>query len=662
MGRFLYLYATCLVWVCGSVWAQEPRTHEFGRMTVREFMESERLRETGAEAVVLYSLGDYAFLHDDWFMEGKEPFPVFSAGLETRIKILSPEGARYGMFEFPYEEFSWPDGIFDIEGFTHNMDDSGRIVSVPLKLSDMSDADAGAGERVRRIVFPDVRDGSVVELRCVQRSRHTRMPEWRFQRGIPVLVSELVYTTCPYLGYSPVLKGARRYDYTEKRVVKGRQRAAYEYEPDYLVLRYGMKNLPAFPQEEYAGNAVDAVVRLVFRPEFSLSPRTGARTSYTRTWRQANTELSKERDFGKYVQAVAKEYRKVREAVSGEAGGSVARQLYAYVRDNYAWNGVQAACASGRVADLVRSREGSSADLNLFLAGLLRAAGTDAVPVLLRVRGSGSVEREAPSKDAFNDVAIRVTDEEGVHFLDASERFAGFGELPARCADMEGLVAEPDTEEWVMLSQEQVAFDGREVGIVVDTAGIADVSVVRTFDGAAAMNLRGGCGGSADALARMVAGEEGASAARTEACDEPGKPLVVRYVCTEEVEREEDGTLRLAPFGAVFPGDNPFGQTTVRHFPVDIVFRPVDVYRVRIAIPQGYRVKSLPSGMKVEDGISRFTYEAVAGENEVVIEAEFSLSESRYPASAYALLRKRYDGMLDALSRPVVFEPEELLP
>lgn len=126
------------------------------------------------------------------------------------------------------------------------MDDSGRIVSVPLKLSDMSDADAGAGERVRRIVFPDVRDGSVVELRCVQRSRHTRMPEWRFQRGIPVLVSELVYTTCPYLGYSPVLKGARRYDYTEKRVVKGRQRAAYEYEPDYLVLRYGMKICPHF--------------------------------------------------------------------------------------------------------------------------------------------------------------------------------------------------------------------------------------------------------------------------------------------------------------------------------------------------------------------------------------------------------------------------------
>lgn len=206
-----------------------------------------------------------------------------------------------------------------------------------------------------------------------------------------------------------------------------------------------------------------------------------------------NTELSKERDFGRYVQAAAKEYRKVREAVSGEAGGSVARQLYAYVRDNYAWNGVQAACASGRVADLVRSREGSSADLNLFLAGLLCAAGTDAVPVLLRVRGSGSVEREAPSKDAFNDVVIRVTDEEGVHFLDASERFAGFGELPARCADMEGLVAEPDTEEWVMLSQEQVAFDGREVGIVVDTAGIADVSVVRTFDGAAAMNLRSGC-------------------------------------------------------------------------------------------------------------------------------------------------------------------------
>lgn len=662
MGKFLYLFAISLVWACGSAWAQEAGTHAFGRMTVREFMESERLRETGAEAVVLYSLGDYAFLDDDLFMEGKEPFPVFSAGLETRIKILSPEGVRYGMFEFPYEEFSWPDGVFDIEGYTYNMDDSGRIVSVPLKLSDMSDADTGAGERVRRIVFPDVRDGSVVELRCVRRFRRTRMPEWRFQGEIPVLVSELVYTTCPYLGYSPVLKGARRYDYTEKKVVKGRQRAAYEYEPDYLVLRYGMKNLPAFPQEEYAGNAVDAMVRLVFRPEFSLSPRTGARTSYTRTWRQVNTELSKERGFGRYMQAAAKEYRKIRETVSGEAGGSVARQLYAYVRDSYTWNGVQAAYASGRVADLIRRGEGGSADLNLFLSGMLRAAGTDAVPVLLRVRGSGGVDREAPSKDAFNYVVVRVTDEQGVHFLDVSERFAGFGELPARCADMEGLVAEPDTEEWVVLSQEQVAFDGREVGIVVGTAGIADISVVRTFDGAAALNLRSGCGGAADALARMVAGEVGASDVRTEACDEPGKPLVVRYGCTEEVERGEDGTLRLVPFGAVFPGDNPFGQTTVRHFPVDIVFRPVDVYRVRIAIPQGYRVKSLPSGEKVEDGVSRFTYEVAAGKDEVVIEAEFSLSENRYPASAYALLRKRYDGMLAALAQPVVFEPDVPLP
>ena len=256
-------------------------------------------------------------------------------------------------------------------------------------------------------------------------------------------------------------------------------------------------------------NAVDAVVRLVFRPEFSLSPRTGARTSYTRTWRQVNTELSKERDFGRYVQAAAKEYRKVREAVSGEAGGSVARQLYAYVRDNYAWNGVQVACASGRVADSFGAGRAAVPTSTCSWRGCCVLRGTDAVPVLLRVRGSGSVEREAPSKDAFNDVVIRVTDEEGVHFLDASERFAGFGELPARCADMEGLVAEPDTEEWVMLSQEQVAFDGREVGIVVDTAGIADVSVVRTFDGAAAMNLRSGCGGSVDALARMVAGEEG---------------------------------------------------------------------------------------------------------------------------------------------------------
>ena len=72
-----------------------------------------------------------------------------------------------------------------------------------------------------------------------------------------------------------------------------------------------MKNLPAFPQEEYAGNAVDAVVRLVFRPEFSLSPRTGARNLlYAHLAAGEIRKLSKERDFGRYVQAAAKRVQK----------------------------------------------------------------------------------------------------------------------------------------------------------------------------------------------------------------------------------------------------------------------------------------------------------------------------------------------------------------
>ena len=53
------------------------------------------------------------------------------------------------------------------------------------------------------------------------------------------------------------------------------------------------------------------------------------------------------------------------------------------------------------VKDLLSSKTGNSAEINLFLAGMLNAAGIEAYPVITSTRSNGKIQSDYPFLQPF---------------------------------------------------------------------------------------------------------------------------------------------------------------------------------------------------------------------------------------------------------------------
>lgn len=655
-----YAFLTLVAVLSTAQVGAQQNVPEFGRMTVQEFSNSASLHAGDADAVVIYRNGRYSFLDDADFMSGIEEFPIFRNEFVTRIKILTDEGTRYGVFEFPYHNFSYNVPLFDIEGFTYNLDENGVLIATPLEKGHIEDVQLDGDDHLKRVTFPDVREGSVVELRCIQRQKYSRMPVWEFQQEIPVLSSELVYTASPYLGYAGRLKGASKYSYMNRKIVKGEQRAAYVTDPDHIVYTYGMNNMPAYPTEDYTNNSSEDLIRMVFDLVSKVSPKTGSVLTNTMSWSDVNTALSKNRDFGKYIKASEKEYSKIKDLPADRSVTGVAEAVYRHVRDNYRWNGIGSPLASQRASELVKKRRGNSADINLFLVGLLRGAGVDAVPVLINRRNSGAIDKEMPSENVFNYVMASAVIGGVEYFMDATESCGKFGELPERSANVEGLYMVPGSERWAFTLQEQFSYDGREAEATLSVPNAAmNVTVARNFEGNAAVNLRNGLSDGNIDFSEMLRGANSISVQgiRTENDINMEMPFIIKYSYKQPVSVDNDGNITIEPLLVLAPAHNPFTGTGTRRFRVDMPFRPMDSYKMRITVPEGYQVASLPRKVTLNDDISFFTYKATQEGNTIILEGEYYLCETNYPPAGYSVLKIRYDDMLAALSEKIVLTP-----
>lgn len=664
MKRIFMCCAAAVAAVCSARVQAQVQAPEsgyavaFGEVTAAEMKRSDNLVSRGVPAVIIHDLGHYSFTRDMRFLEGKEPFPVFRRERLCKVKILSDEGAElYGTFEFPYLDFSTSEGSFAIDGFTYNMSPDGSLSRTPLTEECFSDSLVAGDRRVRRVVFPDVRAGSVVELRCVQLSLDERMPVWYFQNDVPTLRSELVYETSPYLGYSAKLRGRKNFASFSVRDVKGEQASGYEYFPDYRIITFGMGEMPALRREEYAAGAdADRRVRVEFRFASRAVPYTGAVIPYDFTWDEIGGQLLRHNGFGRYVNSSGKTLRRTGVSVGGASLRERAEAIFRYVRDHRAWNGVETLLASRTIGKEGGRTAGSSADINLELAGLLAAAGIDAVPVAIRPLGQGRVNRDEPTADWFGDVLVECRLDGGVMWLDATDRFAPFGYVSPRYQGAEGMAVSGDGVRWAVVESVQKSADRRSATAAFDPAqGTATFCVERTFVGAAAVAARHAAaeGRLGEWLGR---GAEGISAPDPE-CDADG-PFAVRYVVRQALTPGEDGALA-CPLAECLAAADLFGQEEMRLYPVVLPARTDDSWEVRVAVPDGYCVRTA-AGADADDLVSRSRFAVVEEDGEVLIKASYGLKRSVFAATEYRVLQNSRRAIIGLLSTALTFVPEEL--
>jgi hypothetical protein len=143
------------------------------------------------------------------------------------------------------------------------------------------------------------------------------------------------------------------------------------------------------------------------RGEWSLMYDNSAVMGYVhfqlKTWQQFNESLLEHERFGLYLnKSAGADMQNI--AGEGSSESEKVNQVVQYIRTHYKWDGTYSQVATRKFNEFMKTKTGSSAELNLLLVNLLRLNGISCDPVLIRTSDLGKPEKMYPVKNQFNHI------------------------------------------------------------------------------------------------------------------------------------------------------------------------------------------------------------------------------------------------------------------
>ena len=240
---------------------------ELGKVSIAELQEKKHSVDTTAVAAILFEKGKVSFEYSQ-----EDGFVVLTM-VTTRIKIYKKEGYEWANKKINYyANNNSKEKVTISDAVTYNFVD-GKIEKTKLKNDGEFDETVNKYWSQKKIVMPNVKEGSVIEFQYVIRSpRIGELRDWNFQTSIPVNYSEFKTYIPEYFTYKPNSKGFLFPKITVENasnsvVLKSKDRSAAvgfsavktTYSEDrinYIETRttYIAENLPAMKEEAYVNN------------------------------------------------------------------------------------------------------------------------------------------------------------------------------------------------------------------------------------------------------------------------------------------------------------------------------------------------------------------------------------------------------------------------
>ncbi len=350
--------------------------------------------EENADAVILYEKGDMTIARLD-----------NQKIVYRRIKILNDQGKRFANQEFLYHDIYEFDEIRYIKAQSINLVD-GKLVKTPVKNSEIYDTGIGGTLRSKRFAIPNVKVGTIIEIEYTTFSRNNYyLAPWEFQHEIPTLFSSFDINIQSAREYMPICSG-------EKIVKFARENEKIKDHRNNWTIR----DVPSINKIDFVYNQRDAAEKIIFQ----LKGYTNINYDYVNemtNWTDL-TKLIIEKNSKNIDQEVIK-----RSAINISPGLNDYDQIekvLKYVEKNYLWDDSYAAHSTQSFRELEKNKEGSSADLNLFLNQLLLKKGIKSELVLISLRDNGRVKRIFPFANQFSTFINLITLQNGeTFFIDA---------------------------------------------------------------------------------------------------------------------------------------------------------------------------------------------------------------------------------------------------
>ena len=654
--------------------AQEKSPIKFGKISPEDFKTTVYSIDSNASAVVL---GDIGF---SYFEANESGGFRFIHNRYKRVHILNKNGYDAANVEiYLYTQGNREEDLQSLKAVTYNLE-NGKVIESKLENKSVFKDRLDKNSIKKKFTLPNVKEGSIIEFSYTIRSDFFRNARrWLFQGDYPVLWSDLEFQIPEFFNYVFITEGYQpfykkqppgttqgNFDITLESLEAGAAMKRERFKLPAMLSnhRWVMKNVPALKLENYTSSLSNHIAKI----EFQLSEIRHPLTYHPvmQTWQMMTKDLLQSEYFGLQLDKgnawMDDDLENVTAGIKTDF--DKAKRIYEYVRDNFTCTDHNAFFMDQLLKNILKTKKGNVAEINLLLVGLLKSAGLKAEPVLLSTRDHGYTYSMYPLINKFNYVIAALEIDGKIIYLDATRPKMGFGRILPDCynghARMVNTAATPLNFTTDSLAERKIT----SIFIIQDEKGKMNAALQQTPGIYEAYHIREEVGekGQEEFFKNIKKGyslEIEMQNMGIDSLKKPDEPLVLHYDFSFTPDKED--VIYFNPMMGEGQKENPF-KTAVRLYPVEMPYTFDETFVFRMDVPAGYAVDELPKSIRVnfdEQGSSYFEY--IIGENDgtISLRSRIKMTRSYFVSDEYDILREFYSLIVKKHGEQIVFQKKK---
>lgn len=569
----------------------------------------------------------------------------------SRIKIYDKDKANeYLNVEIPLYE---SDGgsrekLVNLKAATYNFE-NGKITESKVEKDSKFKSTEDKNYVITKFAFPNVKNGSVIEYKyTIETPFYWSVPRVMIERDIPTKYIEYIFETPKELGYTINYKGSLTPNYRdveEKNIYGG----------DHFSYRFAYNNVPAFKEEAFVKNNEN--FKTSIKAEINSSMINGILRKFTVTWDDVRKQLYENENFGTQLNksgAVKNILPNEIKSIGNEV--ERANAILKFVQENYKWNKEVDVVTDKGIKNLISTKIGNSAEINLLMVMLMRSANLKANPIVMATVNRGLLLSYSPSLSQLNYVIAGLESGSNIYLYDATSKFSSKNTIPLRGMNTTGfLMTDKETK------QINILYPGK-------SATYLTVDAKLNNDG----TFSGHFSDTDSKLFAMLAQEsyddnkENYQKEYKENYKFPFKNIKSGVQengdFTTSFDFDADtfvdaigGKLVFNPLLFLYTKNHDFNQTEPRKAPLEFPSAYDRIKKVSITLPDGYTFENVPKSKKfrTDDDTISYVYDVKQEGNKLTIETTTSIEDSTLPPEYYPAFKQIFDAITKLESQVV---------
>lgn len=614
---------------------------KWGKYSEQEYNMTTTTLDSTANAVIL---GEYGTIKVD--------YSGIYIYVYVRKKILNSNGFAEADITLPYYAKDNVELIANLKARTINKLDNGKIQTIDLGKKDLFTLDIDEKWKAKRFTFPGIKEGSIIEYRYTKHSqRYYYLDEWHFQKELPVLHSELEVVFPDAMKYMSFLSG---------------HRLAYKYHGK-VTNKFELQNLPPIKDQKYVYNIDNYTEKIKFQLKSYMQSKAGSppkQVDVIQSWDKLAQEIITDSEHNSFARD-QKHFEQLVDQLDLKVLPPIKRieKTHDYVTKNFRWNEKNGIYNSQKLKYFLESRTGNTADINLYMINMLKAAGIDANPMVIATRSYGKIIKSYPLLSQFNRLIAYVKLSEQSFYMNAINEYRPYKFPSLEDYVDEGFVLKKDSSHWVNINIDHNSNSVYLVNVNFGEQGQANFQVSSQYKGYDAVSWRSGIGSSGRQYIYNALGNNNIDKIHEpeiKNLDEISSPLEVNFDYRNiESSIIQDQFIYFDPFIINEFLNNPFNEER-KDYPIELPYESGFNLVMSVEIPEGFEVAGMPLNEQVTlpGNAVTFLYRSSVVGNRIHLKIKVDFAKRTLPRNYNDYMKEFYDLLNEKINEQIVLKKQ----